>query len=210
MRVEIGLISKKSISDILEVGGYFPFAIDGNTPYIIDCFFWGEKVDEVEEVENFISNWMNILNQYPMYAFFEGYDFEQEEFERDCLKHSIEYEIFQRKKRDFYGKATITNNEQFNVIFPYLYGNGRMNNFAGWSLEKDVFSLGKRDFKTFLGIKKLETPIITISENTTFFWVGYDGDNVIAISNDEKFSKLSSVISTLPKDISFTIVECSE
>ncbi|WP_181536837.1 hypothetical protein [[Anoxybacillus] calidus] len=104
----------------------------------------------------------------------------------------------------------ITTNEQFNVILPHLYGNGSMNNFAGWSLEKDVFSLGKRDFKTFLGTKKFETPIITISENTTIFWVGYDGDNVIALSNDEKFSKLSSVISTLPKDINFTIVECSE
>ncbi|MBA2870951.1 hypothetical protein HNQ85_001221 [Anoxybacillus calidus] len=99
MNVEIELISEKSISDIPVAGGYFPFAIDGKTPYIIDFFFWER---EVEEVEKFFSNWMNILNQYPMYVFFEGYDFQQEEFERDCLKHNIEYELFQRKKRDFY------------------------------------------------------------------------------------------------------------
>lgn len=201
MNVGIGFVPQNLLTPQPDAEGYFPFCIEGDAPYILEIAY-----DE-EESDAFMSNWMDIIDQYPIYVFFEAFDFHLEDFEHDCAKHKIEYEVLPRKKHDFYGEARITNKEQFGVVLHYLYSNGNMNNFAAWSLEKDVFNLGNREFKTLFGKKKLETPIVSIPEKTTVFWIGYDGDYVIIISNDAKFSNLSSVTSTFPEGVDFSIIE---
>ncbi|MFE8701513.1 hypothetical protein ACFYKX_12990 [Cytobacillus sp. FJAT-54145] len=60
--------------------------------------------------------------------------------------NSIEYTEFKWGENDFFIKVKVENMDQFNVIFPYAYANGSMNNFACVSLEEDVFRTGERKF----------------------------------------------------------------
>lgn len=193
MEIEISFMPKKWISNIPDAGGYFPFAIDGETMYVVDFLF--DAVDPNE----FIPDWILQLNKFPIYIYVEIFEFQTEELEQDFKVHNVEYNTVEiEKKYDIAYKATIENSEQFKAIFPYLYGNGSMNNLALWSLQKDVFSFGKRDFKTLLGRKKVFTPIVSLEDNDCVFWVGYDGQNIVAISNNKLFSSVDCISNQFP------------
>ena len=86
-----------------------------------------------------------------------------------------------------------------------------MHNFSCLSLAKDVFSIGNRYLKTVWGEnQKTETPIVTAKENLTVLWVDYDGDGMVFISNNIKYSQIALVIKTLPKETVYSIVEYDE
>jgi hypothetical protein len=205
LNLEIGFMPHKWISEIPDAGGYFPFAIDGKKEYIVDFTF-----NDVEPLE-FVSNWMNKINQFPIYLLVEVFDFGQEEFEQVCKTNNIEFKRtkFEKEKVCYY-TAIIENLNQFSVMFPYAYGNGSMNNLDLRSLKKDVFHFGKRDFKTLFGIKKINTPIVTLLEKDCVFWVGFDGVNVAAITNDSQFSTITNISKKLPPKTDFVISEFEE
>ncbi|MGM0924771.1 MAG: hypothetical protein ACQEWW_26910 [Bacillota bacterium] len=209
IKIDIGILPRSYVSDEPESGGFFPFAIDGGTSYLYDISFV-ERKDE-KEVEDFVSKWMRVLNKFPIYIFFECFDFHQKEIEEECKSKSIEYTESKWRENDFYIKVKVRNIEQFNVIFPYVYAIGSMNNFACFSLEEDVFNIGNRNFKNVWGEnEKIETPIITLNGNNSVFWVNYDGDSMVIISNDKKYSLLSLVIKTLPKETDYSVIEFGE
>ncbi|MGE7921488.1 hypothetical protein ACQKM9_21535, partial [Viridibacillus sp. NPDC093762] len=108
-----------------------------------------------------------------------------------CKTHKIEFE--KTKKKNYFYKIIIENQKQFSIMFPYVYGNGSMNNLALWSLKRDVFSFGKGEVKTLFGIKKNHTTIVTLLESDCVFWVVFDGDSVVAITNDRQFSTIENI-----------------
>jgi len=201
LSLEIGFIPQKWISDIPDASECFPFAVDGEKEYIVDFTFNDEPVD-------FVSNWMIELSQFPIYILVEVYDFDQEELEQDCKSHKIEFKRtkFEDENNCFY-KVIIENQKQFSIMFPYVYGNGSMNNLALWSLKRDVFSFGKGDFKTLYGIEKKDTTIVTLLESDCVFWIGFDGDRVVAITNDRQFSTIENISNKLPPKTDFIISE---
>lgn len=209
IKIDIGILPQSYVSDEPESGGYFPFAIDGETSYLYDISFANRK-DE-KEVEGFVAKWMKSLDKFPIYIFFECFDFHQKEIEKECKSKSIEYTEFKWGESDFFIKVKVKNIEQFNIVFPYVYANGSMNNFACLSLEEDVFTIGIRDFKNIWGENEMiETPIIKLNENSSVFWVNYDGDSMVVISKDSSYSLLSLVIKTLPKETHYTVIEFGE
>lgn len=198
LSLEIGFIPKNWISDKPNASGFFPFAVDGKKEYVVDFTFNDEPFDL-----DFVSNWMNELSQFPIYMLVEVYDFDQEELEQDCKAHKIEFE--KTKEKNYSYKVIIENQKQFSIMFPYAYGNGGMNNLALWSLKRDVFSFGKREFKTPYGIE--QTTIVTLLESDCVFWIGFDGDNVFAITNDRQFSTIENISDKLPPKTDFIIYE---
>lgn len=204
LRLEIGFMPPKWISDIPDSSGFFPFAIDGKKEYIVDF----DLTFNDDEPLEFVSNWMNQINQFPIYLLVEVYEYEQEEFEQDCQTYNIEFErIIFDKENDCFYKAIIENHKQFSVMLPYVFSNGRMNNLALWSLKRDVFSFGERDFKTLFGIKKIITPIVTLLEKDSVFWIGFDGLNIVAITNDSQFSTITNISKKFPPKTDFVISE---
>ncbi len=201
LRLEIGFIPHKWISDIPDACGYFPFAIEGETENIVDFTFSGNC-----NIEEFVSNWMNEINHFPIYIFVEVCDYNQKEFEQDCQTYNIE---FVRAKFGFY-KAIIENCRQFSVIFPYVYASGGMNDVALWSLKRDVFRLEKRDINTIWGIKKLHIPVVTLLKNDCVFWVSFDAASLFAISNGSQFSTITKISEKLPPKTHFIISEYEE
>ncbi|WP_078544827.1 hypothetical protein [Litchfieldia alkalitelluris] len=209
MIVDLGIFPQSYVSIKPEAGGFFPFAIDGETPYLYDLSFVDRK-DE-HEVEEFVTQWMKKINLFPIYAFFESFESYQQELDEKCESHSIESTKYNRGDIDFYYRITLRTIEQFAAIFPYVYAHGSMNNFACFSFKKDVFSIGAREFKHAWNVlEELETPITTLEHNTTICWVNYDGDGMILISNDQKFAQLSCVIETLPDGVEYSIIEYDE
>jgi hypothetical protein len=209
IKIDIGILPQSYASAKPEGGGFFPFAIDGKNPYLYDVHFL-ERKDE-RQVEEFVSKWLEKINPFPIYAFFECYDFQQEEIEKEYMSNSIDYTKSNWNEDDYYNSVVIRNIDQLNIIFPYIYGNGSMNNFACLSLEKDVFRIGYRDFIGFWGETiNIETPIVTLKENTTIIWVNYDGDGLVFISNDQRYSQFDSFIKTFPENTNYSIVEFGE
>ncbi|WP_409296756.1 hypothetical protein V1498_02570 [Peribacillus sp. SCS-26] len=203
MEVELGFIPKTWIAQHPDAGSYFPFAIDGEKSWIVDI---SSKEEDIPA--QFISGWMERLDAFPIYLCFQIFEFHQEELEQDFKLRDIQYEKLGIK--GLYYKAVVKEVEDFEVIFPYLYSNGCMNNLALWSLHRDIFSSGKRGFQTLFGNRHLETPIVTLGEADTVFWVSYDGGSIISISNDQRFADLNDVSRCFPPATSWTEVKYKE
>ena len=106
-------------------------------------------------------------------------------------------------KDSIFVKAVIRSPQQFKQYYPYLYGNGSMLNLSLWCLKQDVFRLEEREFESPYPVKKTKnnrtrlvklkwvanTPIVTLTESSTMFWVGYDGDYITAFSNMNTFQQ---------------------
>jgi hypothetical protein len=194
MNVEIGFFPKSYLSEVPASGGFFPFGIDGEVPYIIE--YEGQELD----IEVFFNNWMRQLNKFPIYTLFAYAEIDEEEIDNTFSSANIEYAKLKMKKERFI-KSKVQDNKQFEIVMSYLYSQGSMNDFAGWSLSEDLFSFDKRDMKTIFGRKKVHMPIITFQKDSTMFWVCYDGSSVISISNDNLFSTSDSIISSFPTGV---------
>ncbi|AYE53785.1 hypothetical protein OEA_29505 (plasmid) [Priestia megaterium NCT-2] len=194
MNVEIGFLPKSYLSEVPEGGGFFPFGIDGEVPYIIE--YEGQELD----IEVFFNNWMGQLNKFPIYTLFAYAEIDEEEIDNTFSSANIEYAKLKMKKERFI-KSKVQDNKQFEIVMSYLYSQGSMNDFAGWSLSEDLFSFDKRDMKTIFGRRKVHMPIITLQKDSTMFWVCYDGSSVISISNDTLFSTSDSIISSFPTGV---------
>ncbi|MED4074143.1 hypothetical protein [Priestia endophytica] len=198
MNVEIKALSKHIISDIPSGGGFFPFGIDGDAPYIV------EYESQELELDGFFNKWMTKLNKFPIYALFSYTKIDEEEIDNLFTSSQIEY-VKTKVKRERFIKAKIKNNKQFEVVMSTLYNQGNINEFAGWSLLEDIFSFDEREMKTFAGRKKVYMPIITLQKSSTMFWICYDGSSVVSISNDSMFSTSHSIVSSLPENIKINL-----
>ncbi|CAH0309173.1 hypothetical protein [Priestia megaterium] len=197
MDVEIGLLPKSYISEIPESRGFFPFAIDGETPYIV------EYESQETGFEHFLCNWMKNLNKFPIYSVFTYLKTQEEQIDNVFLSSNIEYVKFQLKNECFI-KAKVTNVKQFKIVLSLIHSQGNTKDFAGWSLSEDLFSFEKRDMKTLLGIREVSMPVIKLQQNCTMFWVCYDGSFVTSISTDNLFSTSHSIINSFPSSIRAT------
>ncbi|MFL0361690.1 hypothetical protein ACH0BF_01560 [Pseudobacillus sp. 179-B 2D1 NHS] len=193
MDLEVGFLPENCIRDIPDAGGYFPFSIDGKALYVIDY----QSIDE--EFENFLCDWMKKLDRFPIYAVFEYMDYQEEEIEKEFSLAKVE-RLHINFKKEVFIKTKLTNLSQLQVVMPYLYGQGSMNFFAAWSLSQDLFSFDKREMNTLFGLKKVQLPVISLKQKGTVFWVDYDGQSMISISNEKLFSSIESISHSFPSN----------
>ncbi|WP_228459557.1 hypothetical protein [Priestia megaterium] len=125
---------------------------------------------------------------------------DEEEIDNTFSSANIEYAKLKMKKKRFI-KSKVQDNEQFEIVMSYLYSQGSINDFAGWSLSEDLFSFDKRNMKTLLGRRKVHMPVIIFQKDSTMFWICYDGSSAISISKDTLFSTSDSIISSFPTSV---------
>lgn len=202
MNIELGFFPKSYIGEIPNVSGFFPFAVDGNAPYIAEF----QSADN--EFLTFLCNWMTRLDRYPIYTMIEYMDFQLDDIEEELNRHNIKYSKIGKEP---FIKIKLTNHEQLEIVIHYLYGSGSMNNFAAWSLSQDLFGLDKRKIKTLWGeIAELEIPVVSLAQDSTVFWIGFDGHYVISISNEVSFSAVESISNSFPPGTIVTTCEFEE
>ncbi|WP_285767512.1 hypothetical protein [Peribacillus sp. SI8-4] len=213
--MEISFFPREKVITVPVEEATYPFEINGEFPYIVD-FFCDRDSDHPYFHENFFCSWMDSLNHYPIYSLAEIHDFQQAEYEELFKRQNIAFHYMQVNRKDrLYVKATIRSPQQFNEYYPYLYGNGGMLNLSLWSLKHDVFGMEQREYESPYPVKRTKknrtrlfklkwmanTPIVTLTEGSTLFWVGYDGDYITALSNDERFATKESLQQMIPEKV---------
>ncbi len=199
----------------------YPFEIYGGSKSIIEfsCYIDGAYTDAHEE---FFYNWMGNPDYYPIYSLAEIYDFQQAEYDELFKMKNIEFNYMKGSRKDtFFVKVIIRSPQQFNEYYPYLHGNGSMLNLSLWSLKQDVFRLEEREYESPYPVKRTKknrtslvklkwianTPIVTLTENSTMFWIGYDGDYITAFSNNDHFSTIDSLQKLISANVELVVAE---
>lgn len=215
MKVEINYFPPEKIITVPSPEATYPFEINGEFQYVVDfsCYIDGEYTNAHEE---FFCHWMESPNYYPIYSIAEIYDFQQAEYEDMFKMQNIEFHYMKGSRKDtFFVKAIIRSSKQFKEYYPYLHANGSMLNLSLWSIKQDVFRLEERECESPYPVKRTKnnrtrlvklkwianTPIATLTENSTMFWVGYDGDYITAFSNDGHFSTIDSLQKIMPEKV---------
>lgn len=198
MNIEVGYFPKKYYSPKPNAGGFFPFALEGETNYVFDSsgFYLPECPDE------FIPLWMNNVKAFPIYCCTEIPHFWQEEFEEECNASNIQYSRISSDKERSIFISEIKNEEQLNAIFPFYLLLGTSNELVVWSSNKNVFSVDKREWTGNLEGDIRETVIVKMEADSSVFWIGYDGDSIVTISNQLQFSTYEKIVQTFPYFVS--------
>lgn len=202
MKVEISYFPPEKVISLPDPESTYPFDIDGEFKYIVNFSLFLQR-----DILELFCNWMNNPYYYPIYALAEIYDSQQEEYEELFQMQNMAYTYMKgSRKNTVFVKVVIRTSHQFNQFFPYLYGNGSMHNLTLWSLKQDGFRIEEREYEA--PSKRVAiTPVTTLAENSTMFWVGHDGDFITAFSSDEQFSTVDSLQKMVPKNIELVAVD---
>ncbi|CAH0123656.1 MULTISPECIES: hypothetical protein [Bacillaceae] len=190
MNIEVGYFPKRYYDSNPDAGGFFPFAIEGTTPYVfsMDGFYLPECD------ENFLPLWMRNIQAFPLYFCAEVSSYCKEEFEHNCKEFNISYRYLTNR----YVVTEIQNEKQFQEIFPFYITLGSGNDLVLWSTNKDVFSVEQREWKGNWEGKIVGTVVVKVEVDTSIFWIGYDGDNIAVISSQSNFATYKKIIKTFP------------
>lgn len=206
MNIEIGYFPKNYYDSTPDAGGYFPFALEGTTPYVLSMD--GLYLPECDE--DFLPLWMKNIKAFPLYFCAEIPSFYKDEYEYNCKKYDIHYKYLNKNKKFFVSVVKVQNEKQFRNIFPFYITLGSGNDVVLWSTNKDVFSVEKRDWKGNWEGMVAEAVVVKVEDDTSVFWIGYDGDNIGIISNQAYFSTYKNIIRTLPEFVIPKLCEYEE
>ena len=190
MNIEVGYFPKGYYDSNPDAGGFFPFAIEGTTPYVfsMDGFYLPECD------QNFLPLWMRNIKAFPLYFCAEVSSYCKDEFEHNCKEFNISYRYLNNR----YVVTEIQNEKQFQEIFPFYITLGSGNDLVLWSTNKDVFSVEQREWKGNWEGKIAGTVVVKVEVDTSIFWIGYDGDNIGVISSQSYFATYKKIINTFP------------
>ena len=190
MNIEVGYFPKRYYDSNPDAGGFFPFAIEGTTPYVfsMDGFYLPECD------QNFLPLWMRNIKAFPLYFCAEVSSYCKDEFEHNCKEFNISYRYLNNR----YVVTEIQNEKQFQEIFPFYITLGSGNDLVLWSTNKDVFSVEQREWKGNWEGKIAGTVVVKVEVDTSIFWIGYDGDNIGVISSQSYFATYKKIINTFP------------
>ncbi|KAB2331728.1 hypothetical protein [Bacillus mesophilum] len=195
MDVEIGYFPKYYYSSKPNAGGHFPFAIEGNLPlYVIsiDGFY------PPDFNENFLPLWMENTKAFPVYFCAEIPSYWKVEYEDLCQKCNIKYKYLSNNSRLSVSVTEIIDINQFLKIFPIFNSIGSSNDLVIWSSDKDIFHVEECEWQGNWKGKVGEAVVVKIDKEISVFWIGYDGDSVMVLSNNTNFSSYETICNTLP------------
>ncbi|MDE5052771.1 hypothetical protein NQZ71_19365 (plasmid) [Niallia taxi] len=96
---------------------------------------------------------------------------------------------------------------QFKAIFPLYISMGSSNDIVMWSTNKDIYSVEERVWKGNLEGKRAIVPVVKLDKKVSLFWIGYDGDSIIGLSNNDAFSTYENICKSLPHFVKPTLCE---
>ncbi|MFP7442486.1 hypothetical protein SFC50_02165 [Bacillus infantis] len=213
MKIEVSWFPPGKVMTEPKAEATYPFEIYGDFRHIVEFPYYAES-GLTNHYEVFFCSWMENPDYYPVYSLVEIFDFQQAEFEDLYREQDIAFNCVKGEYKDtFFVKAVIRTPQQFKAYYPYLYGNGSMLNLSLWSIKHDVFSLEEREHESPYPVKRTKNnitrlikltwsanvPIVTLTGDSTVFWVGHDGNYITVISNNEHFSGIDSLQKMVPE-----------
>lgn len=194
MDVEIGYLPKYYYSAEPGAGGHFPFALEGNIPYVfaLDGFYLPECD------ENWLLLWMENITAFPIYFCAEIPSYWKEDYEHTCRTCNIDFKYLFNNHRFSVTVIEVQSVKQLREVFPVFISIGSGNDLVLWSTNKDAFRVEQREWKGNWEGKIAEAVVAKIENNTSVFWIGYDGDSIAVLSNNPSFSSYENICKTLP------------
>jgi hypothetical protein len=194
MDIEVGYLPKRYYDSNPDAGGFFPFAFEGTTPYVLSL----EGFSLPQVTERFLPIWLLNIHAFPLYFCAVVPSYWKEEFEHKCKEFNISTESIVINVEHSVFITEIENKKQFRQIFPFYIRLGSGNDLVVWSTTKDVFRIEPRKWRGNWQGKIAETVVAKLEADTSIFWIGYDGDSIAVISNQSNFSTYEKVIKTFP------------
>lgn len=194
MKIGIGFLPKHYYNTEPDAGGFFPFGMV-KTPlyvFILDKFYLPRCNP------NLIPSWMENIQAFPLYFCAEYSDYWKRDLEKACLKNDITIKYLYKKRDRFLSVSTVETISQLKKILPRYISMGSSNDLVMWSTNKDIFSTEERVWQGNWEGKRDEVPVVKFDKAVSLFWIGYDGDSVIGLSNNTKFSTYENICATLP------------
>ncbi|MGM0877978.1 MAG: hypothetical protein ACQEWV_25445 [Bacillota bacterium] len=191
MKVEIGYYPEYFYSSQPDAGGFFPFDIEEKPLYVLSIggFYLPESNT------NFVLSWMDRIKAFPIYFCAEIPSYWKEDYEELCQKWNIDYKYLSNNPNLSVSVTEIKNANQFREIFPLFISIGSCNDLVTWSTNKDIFRVEERQWK---GNWEGEAVVVKIDKEMSVFWIGYDGDYIVVLSNNTNFSTYETICETLP------------
>jgi hypothetical protein len=147
-----------------------------------------------EEIRQFLTFFIRVQERFPVSFVMELFDFMVEDIKEELRKRSIYFRSnFISDKVYFLLEVP---EKYLEYVFDLAFYLGKMNQFVGWSLgSKDFFEIEEIEEQRLLGLYRRKTafPSISLSENETFFWIGYDGKEVWLFSTDEEWNQITNL-----------------
>ncbi|MFC7371405.1 barstar family protein [Fictibacillus iocasae] len=186
MKIEIGYITGKYSSRQPDYNEIFPFKLKGNVEHAISLQC---NLVDVEE-SRWMNEWLQRLNAFPVYLCIKTYQDWIDDFQETCEAAQISFTLTRIPKGRTMAVATLTSATQLQALWETAVSLGTMNDFAAWSLHEKAFTWHNGKLNVHV-----EQP------ESTVFWIDYDGQGIVVLSNDTRFSTYDKLIATLPSNI---------
>ena len=194
----------------------YPFYLEGEVPYIVEM----EHMDTQALQGLYL---MTGVDNYPIYSLAEFQVEDQEELEELFRQHHMPFEFLSGSRRGMcYVKVVIEPAFQFKQYFPHLHFNTtHQSNLSLWSLKQDVFQLKEQEYESAIALKRTKknrtymvrpkwmanAPYVTLTKDSTVFWIGHDGAYLTAFSNDQRYATFEKLQQTILKKFELTLGE---
>jgi len=205
MKIEVGYLPKNYFSTDPNAGGFFPFAMNEVPQFI----FLLDGIYLPRSNNNFFTSWMKKINGFPMYFCTEVYSHRKKFFVEEHNEWLIDYEYLSVYKEKSIVVSKIENSEQFSKIFPLFISMGSENCLVLWSTKKNIFQLEERIWKGNWEGKRRESVVTKFDENISLFWISYDGNGIVGLSNNHLYSTLENIENHLPSSINISFTDFS-
>lgn len=128
-------------------------------------------------------------------------------FGNECEKFNLHHKFLRIGLRNAAVVIEVENAKQFRAIFPLLADIDSWNDTVVWSMNKDVFSVEVREWKGNWAGKEEVAIVAKMNQDTSVFWIGYDGNSISVISNHDQFLTYEGICRTLPLFVKATLDE---
>jgi hypothetical protein len=166
---------------------YYPFLFERKPDQVITI-----ELDQKEgRDQEFLLSFVKLEQKYPIYIVMHVPRF----MEDDVIEDLVEEKILYEKKvigKDIYLNIEIKEENQVNIVFQNAYILGCMSQFVSWSFDSPYFIEFKMvEDEYFFGIfkRKIPLPNMVLRDQSTIFWIHFDGSGIEVFSTDENIIK---------------------
>ena len=205
MKLEIGYFSKSYYDEKKPTaGGFFPFVLEGTVHSVVDV----TGIELYNNMDKFLIAWMKNIHALPIYCCMLIYSEDEKAFEQQCKELNVDYAYVTRNVNYSIASVQLENDNHLQNMLPLLIGIAlTMNDLILWSTNKNVFRVEQRQWVGADDGKLDDAVIVNMEPDTTVFWVSYDGDSIVIISNEAQFATYETIIQTFPHFIQPSLVE---
>lgn len=194
MKLDIGFLPKYYYSKDPDAGGCFPFGMEETPSYVFSM----DNLYLPECNKNFVPSLMENIQAFPLYFCAEFSSFWKKDYEEKCYKGDIQFKFLYQKENRIISVANVENMSQFKVVFPLFVSMGSSNEIVMWSTNTDIYSIEERVWKGNWEGKRAIVPVVKFDKKVSLFWIGYDGDSIMGLTNNDEFSTYESICENLP------------